>query len=149
MLAACINVDITWSDASRTLCVNTVLFKQTLQPYQKLWWSSVTWLGRGVKAYCTILLYTVLWFYFSSLSHTGRKEVKRLCPVKIWKPGTQKVLLILILIKNLTKNIIVPVNSILVLVHKGENHADKHVCKKKYFNVYQIFKQLSMCDILY
>lgn len=41
MLAICINVDITWSDARLTLSVNTALFKQltgTLQPSQKLWW---------------------------------------------------------------------------------------------------------------
>lgn len=39
MQAACINVDITWSDARLTLSVNTGLFKQlsdTLQPAQKL-----------------------------------------------------------------------------------------------------------------
>jgi len=28
MRATCINIDITWSDARLTICVNTVLFKQ-------------------------------------------------------------------------------------------------------------------------
>lgn len=44
MLAACINADITWSDAGLTLSVNTALFKQltdSLQPAQKLWWWSL------------------------------------------------------------------------------------------------------------
>lgn len=82
MLAACINADITWSDARLTLSVNTALFKQlTDTPTYSETVVVITHLtGKWSKG--TVHHSPLLLLDFSSSSHVGEKCLKRLYSVK-------------------------------------------------------------------